>query len=336
MEPWYLHFLECIFVCLIFFRYFIDLHLNRIFQHWFHNIINTTYRHNFHFSFLFLLSVFSAAPPLFNLRETNSFADECLYAHNVARSWHTDTPDMTWDEDLASQMQNYLDSKVNTVDDVPPSCNHPNGCGYGENQYDTEGEDTTSPPPCANAVFEWYQESYNPNAFDYSKAFYWQDDVEHFTQVIWKESTKVGCGIAQNTNSKKWYIFCMYQSYGNVATKSASLKNIHSTKSGYVQPTSPADFKQNWEKVTVVRPVWWSMGGVNICPEVLKQYCFHSCKILLSRKNFKFPMNKLKCCASTNSWAELLLFYRLCYHYVLKPFKHVHAFKCKNQTMFNG
>ena len=216
---------------------------------------------------------------LHTLRGTGSFADDCLYAHNVARGWHTDTPEMTWDDDLASQMQNYLDSTVNTMDDVPQSCKSPHGCGYGENHFSMVGLDTTSQPLCAYAVFDWYQQSYYPTPYDYSKSFYFQGDVSYFTQVIWKESTKVGCAAAQNTDSKKWYIFCMYQSNGNIPTKFASSNNIKSTKSGYVQPTSPVDFMQNCKNMYDAEcdnlagqcgEVWEqpSYGPSYICPEV--------------------------------------------------------------------
>ena len=171
------------------------------------------------------------------VRGSGSFADDCLKAHNTARGWHTDTPDMTWSDDLERQMQNYLDGKI-SMDEIPPSCTKPR-CYYGENQFIS---DDSKEPPCANAVFDWYQESYTPKAYDYSQGFYWQDEVTHFTQVIWKDSTQVGCAKAQSTSSKKWHIFCMYQSYGNVPTKPSSLANVNEPKSDFVQPSGPSDF----------------------------------------------------------------------------------------------
>jgi hypothetical protein len=38
----------------------------------------------------------------------------------------------------------------------------------------------------------------------------------HFTQVIWKNTTEVGCGIAKNAANTKVYVVCNYYSSGNV------------------------------------------------------------------------------------------------------------------------
>lgn len=38
----------------------------------------------------------------------------------------------------------------------------------------------------------------------------------HFTQVVWKDATKVGCGITKCSNGVGSFIACEYQVFGNM------------------------------------------------------------------------------------------------------------------------
>jgi len=74
-----------------------------------------------------------------------------------------------------------------------------------KNDYDTE-----------RLIYLWTKEKKNyipgkkfPNV---SRTGNWKD-VAHYTQIVWRNTSKVGCGVATNT---KWKILvCHYTSAGN-------------------------------------------------------------------------------------------------------------------------
>ncbi len=73
----------------------------------------------------------------------------------------------------------------------------------------------------ASAVTEaWYSEVQNYNYVTTQSNN--GNAVGHFTQMVWKDSTKQGCGAAwqtiQNGTMIKAYVVCRYQSAGNVVT----------------------------------------------------------------------------------------------------------------------
>ncbi|CDO93499.1 unnamed protein product [Kluyveromyces dobzhanskii CBS 2104] len=134
----------------------------------------------------------------------SSFASGMLDEHNAKRSLHKDTPSLSWSADLASYAQNYADNY-----DCSGSLTHSGG-QYGENLalgYGTTG-----------AVDAWYNEikDYDFSSGDYSSS------TGHFTQVVWKSTTKVGCGIKECGGVWGDYIICSYDPAGNMLGDFAS------------------------------------------------------------------------------------------------------------------
>ncbi len=139
---------------------------------------------------------------------------EIFGMHNKYRKKHC-VPDLEAVQNIASTAQKtakYLCS-VNTLI-------HSNDNNYGENIYkaffpkDTVVDNRII---VKKAVNEWYKEN---KLYDYlvpensSKA-------QHFTQLIWKDTTEFGCGLSEcivDTN-KIITIVCNYNPRGNISNK---------------------------------------------------------------------------------------------------------------------
>lgn len=121
-------------------------------------------------------------------------ADECLKKHNALRSLHSNTKPLQWDQGLAKVAQAWADHMLSEN-----SLHHKKNNKYGENL--AWGWASTGPKSCASAVQDWYDES---NDYDYATgkghpAGNGYKTTGHFTQVVWKDTKKVGMGIAYET-----------------------------------------------------------------------------------------------------------------------------------------
>ncbi|CAD1808766.1 Cysteine-rich secretory family protein [Candida parapsilosis] len=125
-----------------------------------------------------------------------SFATDILDAHNQYRAQHQ-AGDLAWDVDTYNYAKNNADNY-----DCSGILTHTHG-QYGENLA-AGFKDGPS------AVKAWYDEG---ETYDYSTA----NEYNHFTQVVWKGSTKVGCAY-KDCRSTGWglYIVCEYDPAGNI------------------------------------------------------------------------------------------------------------------------
>lgn len=125
-------------------------------------------------------------------------ASVLLSTHNNKRSLHKDTPSLTWSTELETYAQNYADQY-----DCSGTLVHSGG-PYGENLalgYGIEG-----------SVDAWYNEI---EYYDYNNPGF-SENAGHFTQVVWKSSTEVGCGIKSCGGVWGDYVICSYKPAGNV------------------------------------------------------------------------------------------------------------------------
>uniref|UniRef100_A0A182JRC4 SCP domain-containing protein n=1 Tax=Anopheles christyi TaxID=43041 RepID=A0A182JRC4_9DIPT len=131
-----------------------------------------------------------------------SFQTEVLNRHNALRAKHSAQP-LVLDADMcqyAQQWANHLVSR-NVLQ-------HRTNNKYGENLYASYGRSQISG---CDAVDSWYNEikyyrfgAANPSNFS---------QVGHFTQVVWKNSRRLGVGVAiQGTRA---YVVCNYDPPGN-------------------------------------------------------------------------------------------------------------------------
>lgn len=132
---------------------------------------------------------------------SGSFESSMLSQHNAKRALHKDTGSLSWSNDLQNVAQSYADSY-----DCSGTLKH-SGKPYGENLalgyplYDGE-----------TGVIAWYNEIKD---YDFSNPGF-SESTGHFTQVVWKDTTQVGCGYKNCNNEWGIYLVCNYLAQGNI------------------------------------------------------------------------------------------------------------------------
>jgi uncharacterized protein YkwD len=133
---------------------------------------------------------------------SGSDIDAYLSSHNSVRAQHGAAP-LTWSDQLAGKAQQWANNCVN---------HHSGGTlgPYGENLAAGTGSNFG----ISEAVKLWTNEasSYNPN----------NPQASHFTQVVWKATTQLGCasaecnGIFDPSFGLAKFVVCEYSPPGNV------------------------------------------------------------------------------------------------------------------------
>jgi uncharacterized protein YkwD len=154
---------------------------------------------------------------------------DMLAAHNAKRDAHC-VPRLTWDAGLASAAQSWADKCTNS---------HAQNTGQGENlawynKFDGSGKSIY--PAASNA--QAYQDTWYCEIKWYSfKDPKWVGGSKngcdppvngHFTQVVWKATTKVGCGI-KNCNGSTYWV-CRYSPAGNIAVDESQVDHNTAVK----------------------------------------------------------------------------------------------------------
>lgn len=123
-------------------------------------------------------------------------------AHNVYRK-KTGVPDLVWDDGVAKYAQQWADN----LKSKGCSMEHRQPNKYGENLAWASGMALDS----SKVVKMWYDEisdyNYAKNTCKAGKM------CGHYTQVVWKNSKKVGCGMAKCGSTEIWV--CNYDPPGN-------------------------------------------------------------------------------------------------------------------------
>ncbi len=137
-----------------------------------------------------------------------------LSKHNSYRSTHN-SPNMTQSSSLNESAQSWAEHLASTGAFEHSKTN------AGENIYATFT--TASSVDAANlgnqAVKSWYDEV---SDYDYANPGF-SGKTGHFTQVVWKNSTELGCGAAQGVKNfggnqyNAFYVVCQYSPAGNVS-----------------------------------------------------------------------------------------------------------------------
>ncbi|CAH3041090.1 Golgi-associated plant pathogenesis-related protein 1-like [Pocillopora damicornis] len=136
-----------------------------------------------------------------------------LKEHNRFRAIH-DAPPMTLDREMcnsAAQWAKYIaeqGSLEHSTEDQRPEQGENLSMGCSSDKAQTVKE----------AVANWYNELCNPGYYGLGELETGPDEAGHFSQVVWKESTKLGIGRAEieQNGMKCAYIVGRYNPPGNV------------------------------------------------------------------------------------------------------------------------
>lgn len=147
----------------------------------------------------------------------DAFQTAILNSTNYYRAQHQ-AKAMSWDDKLANYAQEYAQKCIwkHSVSIRPNLCvcdtcaDSGQGGPYGENLAEGYASPTL-------AVDGWAGEEAH---YNYAKARF-TEKTGHFTQLVWKNTTSVGCGAVQCANSapngvEGWYVVCEYYPRGNV------------------------------------------------------------------------------------------------------------------------
>ncbi|TDZ36059.1 Pathogenesis-related protein 1A [Colletotrichum trifolii] len=127
---------------------------------------------------------------------------KALDAHNAARA-EVGVPDLVWDDSLASNAQEWATHLLSVG-----SLTHSQTSGEGENLYMQSGGDA----PNANAATAWLDEKSLYKGETISESNYM--GFGHYTQAVWKSTTKVGMAIATDSKGAT-YVVARYSPPGN-------------------------------------------------------------------------------------------------------------------------
>ena len=122
-----------------------------------------------------------------------------------------DVPKLAWNEEIAKFSQNWCDRIRDNK-----RFEHSLERGYGENigYLNTESQEDRE-AAAGKIVTTWYDEI---SLYDYTAPGSSARTL-HFTQIVWKTSTQLGCGISFGTkgihNYKVTWVCCNYSPAGN-------------------------------------------------------------------------------------------------------------------------
>ncbi|KAH9655438.1 Pathogenesis-related protein 1 [Citrus sinensis] len=138
------------------------------------------------------------------LSSAQNSQQDYLRAHNEARASVRVGP-MRWDNKVAAYAQNYANQRKGDCRLVH------SGGPYGENLAWSSGDLTGTA-----AVKLWVDE--RPK-YNYNSNTCVGGECRHYTQVVWRNSVRLGCARVKCNNNRGTFVICSYDPPGNVAGK---------------------------------------------------------------------------------------------------------------------
>ncbi|CAN0926733.1 Pathogenesis-related protein PR-1 [Linum grandiflorum] len=153
--------------------------------------------------FLVALPTYSTAQSLAVERRGESLSSQFLSAHNKVRAGYY-LPALKWNRTLARFARHYAYTRRNDC-----QLRHSDNRMYGENMFWSK-YGHWSP---ANVVRKWAEEN---QFYDFgSNRCLNQQPCGHFTQLIWKSTTQLGCSRVRCYGGKGFLYICAYSPPGN-------------------------------------------------------------------------------------------------------------------------
>ncbi|XP_035513733.1 Golgi-associated plant pathogenesis-related protein 1-like isoform X3 [Morone saxatilis] len=141
-----------------------------------------------------------------------SFQQEFMKTHNAYRAKHNTAP-LTLNAELNAAAQTWADNLLAT------GCLQHSDTKDGENVY-CKSSSATLNLTGKEAVDSWYSEIKD---YNWSNPGF-QSGTGHFTQVVWKDSTEVGVGMA--TDGRRVFVVGQYRPAGNMNMSGYFEKNV--------------------------------------------------------------------------------------------------------------
>ena len=130
---------------------------------------------------------------------------EILAAHNKVRA-EVGVEGLVWSDVVAAQAQDWADQ--NKAAGTCFDAEHRQGNSYGENLA------MSQPPESATSAIQgWAAERSNYSHDSNSCAH--GEDCGHYTQIVWRDTREVGCGVATCADGSGVWV-CNYNPAGNV------------------------------------------------------------------------------------------------------------------------
>lgn len=134
--------------------------------------------------------------------------NNCLDLINSYRAKHH-AGALEYDQDV----EQYAIGRARTLGDKDQMAHLPQGQNpYGENLYEMWTTDENPSDLCQQAVDSWYNEV---KMYDFNNQGF-SGDTGHFTQLVWKGSSKLGCASSQASETGNWYVVCNFEKAGNM------------------------------------------------------------------------------------------------------------------------
>ncbi|MDX2096670.1 MAG: CAP family protein [Leptolyngbyaceae cyanobacterium bins.59] len=149
--------------------------------------------------------------------DLTTLRNTALAQHNTYRTRHR-VPTMTLDNSLNQTAQNWAQYLAKNALFEHSSASQRNSAGENLYVFYTTGSAISANQLMTNSTKGWYNEV---SAYNYARPTF-SAATGHFTQMVWKNSTRLGCGAAQgmkNMNGRRYtalYVVCHYSPAGNV------------------------------------------------------------------------------------------------------------------------
>ncbi|KAJ3706114.1 hypothetical protein LUZ61_009819 [Rhynchospora tenuis] len=151
------------------------------------------------FSFAFVMAL-----AMTNTCLAQNSPQDYVNAHNKARA-AVGVGGVSWDSTVQAYAQSYANKRKSDCKLI-----HSSG-PYGENLFWGWGKDYSGIDAVDNWVSEKQYYNYNTNTCQSGKV------CGHYTQVVWRSSTKIGCAKVVCDNNAGIFIICSYNPPGNIS-----------------------------------------------------------------------------------------------------------------------